>query len=378
MSAALAFKEVSFSQLSISSTSDWANLGGQFRGLPAPISFGGTLFAFTRNTDNTLGMCEVDPTGTKGAWSSFGGTLTFGPAVAAGQNGALGVIGRTQSGQIQITYINPFQGTYTPWVSITGAPSGTNFSGPVQLVQNTNNRLEAFALDTNGNMWHAWETSVGTNPKWSPWSQLGAGFNPNPTQFQVFLLQGGANPGCLQAVALGNQPNLYQSTQYAGGGYDSWSQFAVVGQTISPQQPPAFACGPAANFDTNVQVAAYAGYNSNAGVSSNPLVYCAPPNFPQWGALNIPSDKQPISSAAPVMVSNSGTAQLIWMTPNGQVYLVAESATANYFWSNTIQSVGSQNGRFTGQVAAVVNNGNVGLFQLVSDTTLAFINYLPQ
>jgi hypothetical protein len=377
MTSAAAYKEVAFSQLSVSSTSDWANLGGQFRGLPAPIFFGGSLFAFTRNTDNTLGMCKVDASGTKGSWSSWGGTLTYSPAVAQAPNGTLGVIGRAQSGQIQITYVNPFTGVYSPWVGITGAPSGTQFSGPVQLVQNTNARLEAFALDTSGNMWHAWETTVGTNPTWSQWSHLGSGFNPNPSEFEVFLMTGGSNAGCLQAVALGNVPSFYQSTQYAGGGYDSWSQFAVVGQALPPAPTPQFANGPAANFDTNAQVAAYAGYNANAGVGSNPLVYCAPPNFPQWGPINITAAQYPVANAAPVMVSNSGTAQLVWMAAGGQVYLVSESVTQTYFWSNNIQNIGAQNPSFTGQIAGIVNSGNVGLFQLVADGTLAFVNYLP-
>lgn len=377
--SAVEFKEAEFSKLSVSPTSEWANLGGQFRGLPTPVYYSGSLFAFTRNLDNRLGMCQVDSSGTKGTWSTWGGTLTYSPAAALSQNGSIGVIGRMQSGQIQVSYINPYQGIYTPWVAITGAPSGTNFSGPVQLVQNTNARLEAFALDTSGNLWHAWETSVGTSPKWSQWSHLGSGFNAMPTEFPVFLLQGGPNKGCLQAVLIGNQPNIYQSTQYAGGGYDSWSPFTVVGTTIAPDSPPQFANGPAANFDTNLQNAAYAGYNANSGVGLNPLVYCAPPNFPQWGPINnITPDQYPISNAAPVMLSNNGVAQLMWMTPSGQVYLVTESITQNNFWSNTIQSVGSQNPRFTGQMIGVVNNGMDALFMLSSDGTLGFINYLPQ
>ncbi|MGG1946211.1 hypothetical protein AB1286_15560 [Trinickia sp. NRRL B-1857] len=370
------FQETDFSRLSVSPTAQWANLGGQFRGLPTPVYYSGSLFAFTRNFDNRLGMCQIDTTGTKGKWSTWGGTLTYSPAAALSQNGSIAVIARMQTGQIQISYINPFQGIYTPWVAISGAPTSTNFTGPVQLVQNTNARLEAFALDTNGNLWHAWETSVGSNPQWSSWSHLGSGFNASQIEFPVFLLQ---NSGRLQAVLIGNQPNMYQSTQYAGGGYDSWSPFTVVGTTVAPSPAPQFANGPAANFDSRLQNAAYAGYNANAGQGQNPLVYCAPPSFPQWGPINnITVDQYPISNAAPVMLSNNGTANLIWATPSGQVYLVAEALTASNFWSNNIQPVGVSDATFTGQMSGIVNNGNDGLFMLAADGSLAFINYQPQ
>ena len=54
------FQETDFARLSVSPTAEWANLGGQFRGLPTPVYYSGSLFAFTRNFDNRLGMCQVD------------------------------------------------------------------------------------------------------------------------------------------------------------------------------------------------------------------------------------------------------------------------------------------------------------------------------
>ncbi|MBB5429657.1 hypothetical protein OKW33_006394 [Paraburkholderia atlantica] len=35
--SAVEFKEAEFARLSVSPTSEWANLGGQFRGLPTPV-----------------------------------------------------------------------------------------------------------------------------------------------------------------------------------------------------------------------------------------------------------------------------------------------------------------------------------------------------
>lgn len=376
--SSLPYKQVELAELSISPTDDWANLGGAFRGIPQPVYFGGTLFVFTRNNDNTLGMCTLASSGTKGAWSSWGGTLAFAPAVAQAQNGALGVIAAMQNGQVQISYINPFTGVYTPWVGITGG--GSKFVGPVQLTRNVNSRLEAFAIDTNGMMWHAWETSVGSQPSWSSWSQLGSGFNSQAQEFDAFLLQ---NTGQLQAVALGSTPNLYQSTQYAGGGHDSWSKFTTVGQTISPQQPPQFANGPAACYCTSTLNAVYAGYNANTGTSANPLVFCAPStnpsySFPQWGPVgNLTADQYPVSTAAPILISNFGTPQLVWLANGGQVNFVSQSPTSSNFWSNSIQTVGNTNPKFTGQMSAVVVSGNIGLCQLVADGSLAFINFQP-
>ncbi len=367
---------VEMAELSVATTSDWANLGGSFRNTPQQIFYGGALYVFTRNTDNTLGMCSVSSSGTSGLWSKWGGTLQSAPAVAPSPNGTIAVVGLMSAGQIQVSYINPFMGTYTPWTTIGGSP-GVTFTGAPVLAVNSNQRLEAFALDTSGNMWHCYQTTVAPTIQWSNWSKLGSGFNPQAQEFTVFLLQ---NSGQLQAVALGKDNNLYQSTQGAGGGADGWGVFKVIGGGSNPM--PQFANGPAANYCLSTINAVYAGYNAQSASAQNPLVFCAPSNdpaynFPTWtGVGNLDASQFPLPSVAPVMVSNAGTPQLIWITTSHQVLLATQTVTSPNFWWNTIQNVGNANGRFTGLMNAIVTNG-ISLAQLNGDGTLSYINFQP-
>ncbi|CAJ0813273.1 hypothetical protein [Ralstonia flaminis] len=372
------FTEVDLSAVSLAATTDWANLGGAFRGTPQQIFYGGSMYVFTRNTDNTLGMCTVATSGDSGSWSKWGGTLQFNPSAAPSPNGTIAVIGLMQAGQVQVSYINPFIGSYTPWTTIGGG-TPTTFTGAPVLAVNSNQRLEAFSLDTAGNLWHSYQTAVAPTITWSNWSKLGGGFNPQAQEFSVFLLQ---NSGQLQAVVLGKDNNLYQSTQYAGGGADSWSAFAVVGAGSNPM--PQFVNGPAGNFCSNTNNATYAGCNSQSAQGQNPLVFCAPSsnpsyNFPTWGGVgNLTADQYPMLSVAPLIVSNAGTPQLVWMTNSRQVLLVSQSLASPTFWMNNVQSVGNANPRFTGLINAVISNGAVSLAQANADGTLSYINYLPQ
>jgi len=371
--ATLELQEVEQAQVGAVSTPDWTNLGGAFRGTPTSLFFGGSLFALTRNTNNTLGLCQVS--GSSGKWSSFGGTLISSPGAAASPNGTIGVLGLMQNGQVQVSYVNPFQNTATSWQTISGGtPGGRTFVGSPVLAVNTNARIEAFAMDSTGMMWHTYQTTVSTPIQWFNWSPLGSapnGFNTTAS-FTVFLL---SNKGALQAVAIGKDNKMYQSTQFAGGGNDGWSVFNVIGQ--GPGGTEAFTTGTAARFCISTQNAAYAGLNSNVGVNNNPLVFCAPPSFSTWGAINLALEQFPVPTAAPVMVDNSGTPQLTWLSQNTfQVQFVSQSASAPNFWQS-VQTVGGQNGNFTGDMAGIANGGNVALFQRCSDTTLAYINYAP-
>lgn len=375
--AILEFKKVPYEALTLPTIPNWTSLGGSFRGIPIPLFYAGSLFSFVRNQDNTLGMCAVN--GTSGQWYAFGGTLVSPPAVAPSPDGTVAVIGLMQSGQLQISYLNPFAGSATNWASFAGGtPSGVSFSTtmPPVLAVNANARLEAFAVDTKGTMWHTYQTTVSPPITWSNWSKLGSGFNPNALLFLVYLLK---NTGQLQAVALGNDNNMYQSTQYQSGGYDGWGAFTPVGQGPSPS--PQFTGGPAACFCTVNNYAVYGGYNSNAGVSSNPLVYLAPPSSPpysmSWTNFNLASAQYPIANAVPVMVSNNGTPQIAWQSLTaGQVLFVSQTQGVVGQWG-PIQNVGDQKGMLTGQMSGVVIGSNLALLQCGSNGSLFYINYAP-
>ncbi len=359
--------------LSVEATSDWTSLGGAFRGIAAPTYYGGNLYAFTRNTDNSLGMCTVSPSATTGSWMKLGGQLISSPAAAISPNGALGVIALQQGNTIQLNYVNPFQGTQTGFSNFAGGtPSGVTWAGSPVLTVNSNNRLEAFSLDSNGNMWHSFQTSVGTNPTWSNWSVLGNTFLTN-AMFQVFL---NTNTGALQAAAIGTNNQIYQMTQYAGGGHDGWSAPKQVGSL--PTVPPQFTLGTAAAYNTSTTFPVYSGFNSQSGVSNNPLMYSSGSyNGGIWTNLTLAD--QPITTSPPVMVSNSGVPQLVYQSSSnpGQVVLLSQNTASTSFWKAQ-QSVGSQNPDLSGQMSGIVDNGNVALFQCgQSKGQLYFINFLP-
>ncbi|WP_412026318.1 hypothetical protein [Burkholderia cepacia] len=361
-----------FQSLSVETTSDWTSLGGAFRGIAAPTFYGGTLYAFTRNTDNSLGMCTVSPSST-GNWMKLGGQLISSPACAISPNGALGVIALQQGNVIGINYVNPFQGTQTGFSNFAGGtPSGVSWTGSPVLTVNSNNRLEAFSLDTNGNMWHCYQTTVGTNPTWSNWSVLGNTFLTSAS-FQVFL---NTNTGQLQAVAIGTDYQIYQMTQGAGGGHDGWSSPKMVGSL--PTVKPQFTLGTAAAYNTSTAVPVYSGYNSQSGVSDNPLMYSST-SYSNGIWTNLTLADMPISTSAPVMVSNSGVPQLIYQssTTPGQVVLLSQNTASTSFWKAE-QQVGSANLDLSGQMSGIVNNGNVALFQCgQSKGQLYFVNYYP-
>lgn len=353
-------------------SSDWASLGGAFRGTAAPVYYGGSLYAFTRNTDNTLGMCTVS-SASSGSWMKLGGQLTSNPAGAISPNGALGVIGLLQGNSVGLNYVNPFQGTQTGFGNFAGGtPSGVSWTGSPVLAVNSNNRLEAFMLDTSGRMWHCFQTSVGTTPTWSNWSVLGNTFLTSAS-FQVFL---NTNTGALQAVAIGTDNQIYQMIQYAGGGHDGWSSPTLVGSL--PTTKPQFTLGTAAAFNSSTEVSVFSGYNSQSGVSANPLMYSSQ-SYSSGIWTNLTLSDLPISTSAPVMVSNTGTPQLIYQSSSnpGQVVLLSQNTASTSFWKAE-QQVGTQNGDLSGQMSGVINNGSVALFQCgQSKGQLYYINYTP-
>jgi len=360
--------------ITLSSSNTWASLGGAFRGIAAPNYYGGSLFAFTRNTDNSLGLCTVSPSTESGSWTKLGGQLLSNPASAASPNGTLGVVGLMQGNVLEVNYVDPFGGVQTGFTNFAGGtPSGVTWTGSPVLAVNSNNRIEAFALDTRGNLWHTYQTTVGTSITWSNWSLLGSTFLTSAS-FQVYLNN---NTGALQAVAIGTDNQIYQLVQYAGGGRDGWSNPTRVGTL--PSVPPQFTLGAAAAYNTSTALSVFSGYNSQSGVSANPLMYSSGPNSQGvWTNLTLTEDT-PISTSAPIMVSNQGTPQLIYQSQTnvGQVVLLSQNTAATSFWKAQ-QQVGAQNGDLSGQLSGVVNNGSVALFQAgKSSGQLYYINYFP-
>lgn len=366
-------QQKSLASITLSTSTTWSSLGGAFRGTAAPVYYGGNLFAFTRNTDNHLGMCAVSPSSTSGAWTVLGGQLVSNPAAAPSPNGTLGVIALLQGNVVGANYVDPFGGVQTGFSTIGGGtPSGVSWTGSPVLAVNSNNRIEAFMLDTGGTMWHCYQSSVGSTITWSTWSRLGSTFLTSAS-FQVYL---DTNKGVLNAVAIGTDNQIYQMVQYAGGGHDSWSNPTRVGS--NPTTVPQFTLGTAAAYSTATSLSVFSGYNSQSGVSANPLMYSSGANS-QGLWTNLTNSDMPISTSPPIMLNNLGVPQLVYQSSTnvGQVLLLSQNTAAGNFWKPE-QQVGSQNGDLSGQLSGVINNGNVALFECgKSAGQLYYINYTP-
>ena len=376
MSSLTFLNMTSVSQKAISGglVEDWTNLGGRFRGIPQSLYYSSFLLAFTQNADNNVGMCKVS--GTTASWSSWGGSLAAPPGVAPSPNGAVAVAGRMQDGEIFLSYINPSQETYTAWTELAnGTPSGVTWAGNPVLATNVSNGVDAFSLDSSGALWCTWQTST-TNPiTWADWTSLGTpsgtSFETNAT-FTAYLLP---SDGSVHVVALGTDGQMYESSLNTGDGVDSatasWSAVGQGGQTVS------LINGAASSYCESVSGPIYAAYNNLNRQNNNPLVFCAPPQFSTWGNLNLTQEQFPVSTAAPVMVSNFGIPQIAWLSQNtpGQMMFVSQSNSVG-FWQPVVP-LGAANSQLTGQMSGFAEGGNVALFQLGLDAELYYVNYMP-
>jgi hypothetical protein len=95
-------------------------------------------------------------------------------------------------------------------------------SGHQLMVANKDGRLEVFGLGSNGAIWHAWEQSV--NGSWGQFASLGAPFSGAFTGDPAV----GINPdGRLEVFATNTDGNVYHSWQNAPGG--GWTAFYTLG-----------------------------------------------------------------------------------------------------------------------------------------------------
>jgi hypothetical protein len=331
----------------------WTNYGGSIGGIPAPIVFGGSLFTFARNRDDTLGMCAA------GVWSSLGGALASAPAAAPAPNGLVAVVARSVPGTIQSIYVNPSNGQQTTWSAIGNTPAPV-FAGAPAVVQNSRSMLVVFSLDKSGNLWSCEQLTLSPTT-WGNWTALGApkGMALNTaSSIAPFVVMPSAQ---LQAAAGGQDGNLYQWT--ASG----WSMIGGAG--------PQFFGGCPAAFCSDPQLPAYAGINSASMSSNNPIVFAL--GNAAWGALNVSTAQQPSANGVLVMTTQDGLAQLFWSSQNtpGQMQLAVQSSPDLWY---QIVSVGTPLSGATGLIAGIAESSNIALLQTTSAGTLAYLSVAVQ
>jgi hypothetical protein len=105
------------------------------------------------------------------AWYSLGtATFTSRPAVVRNSGVPLELFAIGSDGQLRHQWQTPGQGTgWSNWYQAGAAPAG-GWQGSPAVTSNPDGRLEVFARSSDGAVWHAWQ------PAWTPWASLGGSF----------------------------------------------------------------------------------------------------------------------------------------------------------------------------------------------------------
>lgn len=177
---------------------DWSSLGHPPTGLMlegSPIvvqNDDGRLEVFATGSDNALWhIWQLEPNGSWSNWNSLGKPTNEGIrplfSVHVNDDGRLEafVLNNISSGNTlwHIWQVAP-NGSWSTWASL-GNPPGADIISPPLASQNKDGRLEAFAIDTNGALWHIWQTTPGGT--WGNWFSSGGPARSNPNRTSAFI-----------------------------------------------------------------------------------------------------------------------------------------------------------------------------------------------
>jgi len=211
------------------SWSSWSSLGGALLpGAAVATNREGALevFAVDRNSG---ALCTIRQVTTNSVdwsdWQIFGGALL--PPIAAAQDmdGRLEVFGvDAKSGSATRIRENDSQGHWSEWTA-----QGGNLAPGLVVIRNRDGRLELFGIDaTNGSLVHCWQLNPNETGGWSPWASLGGSILPGFTASLNAV-------GRLEVFAIGKiDSEMRRITQQAPGDSSHWSQWTNFGGEIKP------------------------------------------------------------------------------------------------------------------------------------------------
>jgi len=110
----------------------------------------------------------------------------------------------------------------TNWTSL-GSPPAVNWGARPSVARNADGRLEVFALDSVGALWHIQQTSPGMN--WNSWASLGIA--PNTNVLPDLAVERNAD-GRLEIFALDSVGALWHTWQTSPG--DGWFHWFSSGR----------------------------------------------------------------------------------------------------------------------------------------------------
>jgi len=104
-------------------------------------------------------------------------------------------------------------GTWSNWASL-GTPTTGGLSGP-SVRKNDDGRLEVFTIASDGALWHIWQTTTGG--VWGTWSSLGTPSGSVNAFGDPFVAEN--DDGRLEAFAVGSDGALWHTWQVSAGGH---------------------------------------------------------------------------------------------------------------------------------------------------------------
>ena len=183
--------------------SAWDNLGKpgttQVISLAVGRNADGRLEAFCGALDGALWhLWQTAPNGGWSGWASLGappGATLASPAVARAANGHLTVFAMASQHALWSIHQDPASATdWSAWLDL-GAPAGVaSLDQPVAAL-NSDGRLDLYALEINGALWHIRQDPAGANG-WSAWNSLsgepanGAGIGHKPDGSLALFVEG--------------------------------------------------------------------------------------------------------------------------------------------------------------------------------------------
>jgi ligand-binding sensor domain-containing protein/signal transduction histidine kinase len=185
----------------------------------------GQLEVFRIDSDGELRhRWQKESNGDWSSWSSLGGSLLPGMAIATNASGQMQVfaVDRVSNTLRYIRQKSPNSRSWSNWTNHGGA-----IRPPLSVGRNLNGRLEVFAVDAGGSTAkHIWQTDVDAG--WSDWSDMGGTLEPGLTVVRNA-------DGRLELFGIDSRDKtLVHCWQLHPNGTDDWSEWSSLGSSMLP------------------------------------------------------------------------------------------------------------------------------------------------
>lgn len=305
------------------------------------------------------------------------------PEVGINTDGRLEIVARGSDGNVYYIWQTAAGGDWTAnWVEFPTVTSPTNpadtmqFTGNPSIHTDPDGRLEIFAVGTDNNVYHIWQTSVGGNwiPNWVEFPILTSPTNPADTmQFTGNLSIATNSDGRLEIFVRGTDNNIYHTWQTAANGdwIPNWVE--MTGNTVPFAGSPVVTMNSNGRFevfvrgsDNNVyhtwQVAA--GGDWITGWAEMPTV-TSPTN---------PADTMQYAGDPDININADGRLEVFARGTDGSIYHIWQTSAGGDWIPNWVEMTGNTI-QFSGNPDVATNkNGEFQIFDLGTNKAMYTIS----